>query len=68
MNKDKIKQYALWVAIFAFIPLLMEAFGLNILPENYAELTKALLGILVLAGIISTPQKEEKVEEVKEQE
>lgn len=53
--KNKWKNYGLWASIFAFIPLLLEGFGVNILPENYNEICKALLGILVLAGIISNP-------------
>ena len=54
---ERFKNYGLWVSIFAFIPLLLNAFGINILPGNYTELVNAFLGILVLAGIISNPQK-----------
>jgi len=49
------KNYSLWVSIFAFIPMLLEAFGINALPSNYEELTKGLLSILVIAGILSNP-------------
>jgi len=52
---NRWKNYSLWVSIFAFIPMLLEAFGVNVLPTNYAELTKALLSILVVAGILSNP-------------
>lgn len=54
---NKYKNYGLWVAIFAFIPVLMESLGIDVLPTNYEELVKGLLGILVLAGIISNPEK-----------
>ncbi|KXZ39491.1 Uncharacterized membrane protein [Alkalithermobacter thermoalcaliphilus JW-YL-7 = DSM 7308] len=67
MNKEKLKQYALWASVFAFIPLLLEAFGVDVLPQNYAEITKAFLGILVLAGIIYQPENEEDKEEEKGQ-
>ncbi|TCO69486.1 phage holin [Marinisporobacter balticus] len=55
MNTKRLKNYGLWVAVAAFIPMLLEAFGLDVLPENYNEVVKALLGILVLLGIINNP-------------
>ncbi|MCY6484014.1 holin [Clostridium aestuarii] len=54
---EKFKNYGLWVSIFAFIPMVLEAFGLDILPGNYDQLVNAFLTILVLAGIISNPEK-----------
>ncbi|MBU3112115.1 holin [Clostridium lacusfryxellense] len=53
--KEKFKNYGLWVSIFAFIPLLLQSFNINVLPENYIEVTNSLLGILVLGGILSNP-------------
>ncbi|MBZ9635482.1 holin [Clostridium sp. FP1] len=55
MDKSRFKNYGLWVSIFAFIPILLQAFGLNILPVNYTEVVNGLLGILVLGGILSNP-------------
>lgn len=49
------KNYGLWIAIASFIPLVLQGFGLNILPSNYTEIINSLLGILVMAGIISNP-------------
>lgn len=60
MNWDRMKNYGLWVSIFAFIPLLLKGFGVNVLPENYSEITTALLSILVMAGILSNPTTENK--------
>ena len=54
---ERFRNYALWAAIFAFIPILMQGFGLDLLPDNYSEIWTALLGILVLAGIINNPTK-----------
>ncbi|MFD3156494.1 holin [Haloimpatiens sp. FM7330] len=56
----RFKNYGLWVSIFAFIPLLLEGLGIHILPENYNEIVNAFLGILVLAGILSNPDTENK--------
>jgi uncharacterized membrane protein len=52
---ERWKNYGLWASIVAFVPLLLEGFGVDVLPKNYTEITKALLGILVLAGIINNP-------------
>ena len=53
----RFKNYGLWVAIFAFIPLLVDALGTYdigiVLPGNYGKLVQAFLGILVLAGILN---------------
>ena len=52
---DRLKNVGLYVSIFAFIPLLLKGFGVDILPENYNEIVSAFLGILVIAGILSNP-------------
>ncbi|WP_373899630.1 holin [Haloimpatiens sp. FM7315] len=57
---ERFKNYGLWVSIFAFIPLVLEGFGVKILPENYNEIINSLLGILVLAGILSNPNTNNK--------
>lgn len=61
---SKWKNYGLWVSIIALIPLVAQALGTYnihlILPGNYGELANAVLGILVLAGIISNPTTENK--------
>lgn len=49
------RNYGLWLSIAAFIPMLLKAFNIDVLPGNYDELVQAFLGILVLAGIISNP-------------
>jgi len=52
---NRFKNVGLYVSIFAFIPLLLKGFGLDVLPTNYAEITNSFLGILVIAGILSNP-------------
>jgi len=58
------KNYGLWASILAFIPLLadaLETYNISIvLPGNYDKLVIALLGILVLAGIINNPTSKNK--------
>lgn len=51
---ERFRNYGLWVAIAAFIPLVLSAFGINIIP-NYQNIVNALLSILVMAGILNNP-------------
>ena len=53
MDLSRFKNYGLWVSIFALIPLVLQGFGVNILPGNYEEIVVALLGVLVMAGILN---------------
>lgn len=60
----RLKNYGLWVAIFAYLPIISESLGyyhINLpLPGNYDKLVIGLLGILVLLGILSNPTTENK--------
>jgi uncharacterized membrane protein len=55
----RFKNYALWAAVLAFVPMLansLQVYDINVvLPGNYDKLVVAVLGILVLAGVISNP-------------
>lgn len=59
-SNNRFKNYGLWLSILAFIPLLLQALNLNVLPKNYNELITSFLGILVLAGILNNPTTENK--------
>ena len=48
-----LKNYRLWLAIFALIPLILEGFNLSILPSNYNEIVTLFLSILVMGGILN---------------
>ncbi len=52
--QNRWRNYGLWSAVLAFIPLLLSAFDINI-AGNYQELANGVLAILVLAGIINDP-------------
>lgn len=56
--KSRLKNYALWISIAAFIPMILKAFGKDILPSNYNEIVTAILSILVMLGLISNPTSE----------
>ena len=55
MDLSRFRNYGLWVAIVALIPLIFEAAGANVLPANYEALSGGILGVLVLAGVINNP-------------
>lgn len=57
---NRFKNYGLWLSIFAFIPLLLESFGLGVVPKNYSEIVNSFLGILVIAGILNNPSTQSK--------
>lgn len=57
---SRFKNYGLWVSVAAFVPLLLNGLGCDILPKNYGDLVNSALGILVLAGILNNPQTDNK--------
>ena len=62
MNFDlsRFKNYGLWVSILALIPMILSAFGVKIIPEEYQAIANTILSILVALGIISNPTTEAK--------
>ncbi|MGL5379936.1 holin [Clostridium sp.] len=52
---SRFQNYGLWVSIIALIPLILNAFGVNVVPAEYQTLTNAILAVLVAAGIINNP-------------
>lgn len=60
MDKTRLKNYGLWLAVIALIPMICQGFGVSILPGNYEELSTAILGIFVLLGIVNNPTTEHK--------
>jgi len=64
MVNNRLKNYGLWSSLFAFIPIFLEGikiYNINIiLPNNYDIIVKALLGVLVLAGILNNPTTDNK--------
>jgi uncharacterized membrane protein len=48
----------LYVALIALIPLILQTFGIEVLPAQWAafkELANGILSLLVTAGILSNP-------------
>lgn len=53
--KNRLRNYPLWVAVAALVLLLLKTFGIEINEGQYEELVNAILGVLVLAGIVNNP-------------
>lgn len=68
---SRFKNYGLWVSILALIPLILNVFGVEVIPEEYQAIANTILAILVAGGVISNPTttskwfNDDKVEEVK---
>ncbi len=60
IDLSRFKNYGLWVSILALIPMILSAFGVKIVPEEYQAITNTILSILVALGIISNPTTESK--------
>lgn len=58
MNKERFRNYGLWAAILALVPMVLELFGITLVPEKYKEVCMAVLSILVMAGILNNPNTE----------
>ncbi|MBU3213514.1 phage holin [Clostridium estertheticum] len=54
-DKSRFKNYSLWVAIIALVPLVLSGFGVAIVPATYTAVTNSVLAILVAMGILSNP-------------
>lgn len=57
---SRFKNYGLWVSILALIPMVLQGFGVDILPNNYEAIIMAILSILVTAGVLNNPVTENK--------
>ena len=58
MSKERFRNYGLWAAIRALVPMVLELFGITLVPEKYKEVCMAVLSILVMAGILNNPNTE----------
>lgn len=56
MFKNRLRNYGLWVSVAALIPLLLSAFGINLINEDkYVQVINCILSILVALGLINNP-------------
>lgn len=53
--KERFRNKAFWVSLVSLFVLLSQQLGINIFPDNVAEIANTILSILVLLGIIIDP-------------
>jgi uncharacterized membrane protein len=61
MKNNRWRNAGLYVSVISFIPILLEAFGVTVLPEQWGavkEALMALISLLVIFGILSNPTTE----------
>lgn len=58
LDMCRFKNYGLWVSILALIPMLLQVFGVEIVPEEYEAISRVILSILVALGIVNNPTTE----------
>lgn len=52
---SRFKNYGLWVSILALIPMILSAFGVKVVADEYQSITNITLSILVTLGIVNNP-------------
>lgn len=52
---SRFKNYGLWVAILSLIPMILSAFGVKVVADEYQPIVNTILGILVTLGILNNP-------------
>ncbi|VYT91464.1 holin [Clostridium tertium] len=52
---SRFKNYGLWVSILALIPMILSAFGVKVVADEYQSITNVVLSILVALGIVNNP-------------
>lgn len=55
---SRLKNAAFWISLVSFIPVLLEAFGVTVVPETWGVVKEFLLGgisVLVVLGILNNP-------------
>lgn len=61
---NRFKNYGLWVSVFSLVGLILSNYGLfdklGLTADTYKELFQAILGVLVMAGILSDPNTQNK--------
>lgn len=53
--KHRIRDYKFLLALAAFIAMMGKQFNLFEIPDNYNDIVNAGLGLLIMLGIVTTP-------------
>ncbi|MCS1350524.1 phage holin family protein [Mechercharimyces sp. CAU 1602] len=53
--ENRLRNYGFWAAIAALIPIILQLFGIDIVPAKYEVIVNAILSVLVVFGVINNP-------------
>lgn len=54
---ERFKNYGLWLSVASLLLMVLQDTGVNITTEKFNAYVQAILGILVLLGIVSNPKE-----------
>lgn len=54
--KENLKSTTFWIAVAAFILLMLHTFGVNVIDAKFNQVFNAVLGLLTMLGILNAPQ------------
>lgn len=54
---ERFKNYGLWLSVASLLLMMLQDAGVNITQEKFNAYVQAILGILVLLGIVSNPKE-----------
>lgn len=60
IDLSRFKNYGLWVSLFALVPMILSAFGVKIVPDEYQIAVNSVLAVMVALGVINNPTTDTK--------
>ena len=58
--KKRLTSKGFWVSLAALIPVILQLFGMDILPKDYSLIVNMLLTLLVTLGVLNNPTTDSK--------
>lgn len=52
---NRLRNYGLWISVASLVFMILQNSGIQITPETWDLYVNAILGILILLGIINNP-------------
>lgn len=52
---NRLRNYGLWISVASLVFMILQNSGIQITPETWNLYVNAILGILILLGIINNP-------------
>lgn len=57
MNKERFRNYGLWVSLASLILLVLQTSGVGVDVGKYNQIVNQILGIFVALGVLSNPKE-----------